>query len=263
MTSAVTSADGTAIAFDRIGAGPPLIMVVGAFNTRATTGPLAAALQERFTILNYDRRGRGDSGDTSPYSVEREVEDLDALIAEAGGSAAVFGYSSGANLALRAAAGGSAITELALYEPPLLIDESHPRPPADLAEQLAELIAAGRRGDAVELYQTQAVGIPEDVVARLRNAPFRPALEAIAHTLVYDATIIDDRTLPAELIASVATPVLVIDGEKSPPVMRNAARAVTETLPSGRRCTLAGETHDISPDATAAVLEDFLTSQVR
>jgi pimeloyl-ACP methyl ester carboxylesterase len=260
MTSTVTSADGTAIAFDRGGPGPPLIMVVGAFNTRATTGPLAAALQERFMTLNYDRRGRGDSGDTPPYSVEREIEDLDALIAEAGGSAAVFGYSSGANLALKAAADGSAITKLALYEPPLLIDESYPRPPADLPDQLAELIAAGRRGDAVELYQTKAVGIPEDVVARLRHAPFRPALEAIAHTLAYDATIIGERTLPPELIASIETPTLVIEGEKSPPVMRNAARAVADALPNGRLCTLAGQTHDISPDATAAVLEDFLDS---
>ena len=258
MTSTLTSADKTAIAFDRVGSGPPLILVVGAFNTRATTGPLAAALQERFETLNYDRRGRGESGDTPPYSVEREIEDLDALIAEAGGSSAVFGYSSGANLALKAAANGSAITKLALYEPPLLIDESHPRPPADLPARLAELIAAGRRGDAVELYQTRAVGIPEDVVAQLRHAPFRPALEAIAHTLAYDATIIGSRTLPTELIASIATPTLVIDGEKSPPVMRNAARAVADALPNGRRCTLAGQTHDISPEATAAVLEDFL-----
>jgi pimeloyl-ACP methyl ester carboxylesterase len=144
MTRTVTSADGTALAFDQLGAGPPVVMVVGAFNTRATTGPLAAALQDRLRILNYDRRGRGESGDTPPYAVEREIEDLDALIAEAGGSAAVFGYSSGANLALEAAAHGLAITKLALYEPPFLIDGSRPRPPAELPEQLAELISAGR-----------------------------------------------------------------------------------------------------------------------
>jgi pimeloyl-ACP methyl ester carboxylesterase len=256
----VTSADGTAIAFDQLGAGPPVMMVVGAFDTRSTTGPLAAALQDRFTIFNYDRRGRGDSGDTPPYSVEREIEDLDALITEAGGSAAVFGYSSGATLALKAAAHGLAITKLALYEPPFLVDESHPRPPADLAEQLAQLISAGRRGDAVELFQTKAVGIPEDVVAQMRHAPFRPALEAIAHTLVYDATIIGDLTLPTELLGSIATPTLVIDGEKTLPVMRDAARAVADALPNGRRSTLADQTHDISPDATAAVVEDFFSS---
>jgi pimeloyl-ACP methyl ester carboxylesterase len=256
----VTSADGTAIAFDRLGTGPPMIMVVGAFNTRATTSPLAVALQDRFTILNYDRRGRGDSGDTLPYSVEREIEDLEALIVEAGGSAAVFGYSSGATLALKAAAHGLSISKLALYDAPFVVDDSQPRLPGDLPEQLAKLVSAGQRGDAVELYQTKAVGIPEDVVVRMRHAPFRPGLEAIAHTLIYDATIVGDLTLPAELIPSVTAPTLVIDGEKSPPIMHSAARVLADTLPDGRRCTLAGEGHDIAPDATAAVLEEFLSS---
>jgi pimeloyl-ACP methyl ester carboxylesterase len=256
----VKSNDGTAIAFDQVGAGPPVIMVGGAFNTRAATGPLAAALQERFTVLNYDRRGRGDSGDTLPYSVEREIEDLEALIAEAGGSSAVFGYSSGATLALKAAAYGLTISKLALYEPPFLVDESRPPLPADLPKQLGELIAAGRRGDAVELYQTKAVGIPEEVVVGMRQAPFRPALEAIAHTLVYDATIVGDLTLPTDLVASIATPTLVIDGENSAPLMRSGARAVAETLPNAQRRTLVGQSHDISPDATAAVLEEFLSS---
>jgi pimeloyl-ACP methyl ester carboxylesterase len=257
----VTSADGTTIAYDLFGSGPPVIMVAAAFNTRSgSTGPLAVALQDRFTVLNYDRRGRGDSGDTAPYSVEREIEDLDALIAAAGGSAAVFGHSSGATLALRAAAQGLAISKLALYEPPFLVDESRPPLPADLPQQLTDLISAGRRGDAVELYQTKAVGIPEDVVAQMRHAPFRPALEAIAHTLAYDATIVGDLKLPTELIASITTPTLVIDGEHSPPLLRNAARAVADALPNGRPCTLAGQTHDISPDATAAVVAEFLSS---
>jgi pimeloyl-ACP methyl ester carboxylesterase len=257
---AVTSADGSRIAFDQFGAGKPIILAVGAFNERSTTEPLARALAPRFTVVNYDRRGRGDSGDTPPYSVEREIEDLDALIAEAGGSSAVFGYSSGATLALKAAANGLTITKLALYEPPFLVDESRPPLPADLPERLAQLISASRRGDAVELYQTKAIGMPEDVVAQMRHAPFRPALEAIAHTLVYDATIIGDLRLPTELIASIATPTLVIEGEKSPPMMRNAARAVANALPNGHLCTLPDQTHDISPDATAAVLEDFLSS---
>lgn len=256
----VISAGGTSIAFDQLGGGPPVILVVGAFNTRSTTGPLAAALQERFTIFNYDRRGRGDSADRAPYSVQREIEDLDALIAEARGSAAVFGYSSGANLALKAAAHGLRITKLVLYEPPFLVDGTRAPLPADLPDQLAELIARGRRGDAVELYQTGVVGMPADLVARLRHAPFRPAMEQIAHTLVYDATVIGDLTLPAESIVSIATPTLVIDGEKSPPLMRNAARAVADTLPNGRRCTLPDQSHDIAPAATAAVVENFLSS---
>ena len=259
MTSTVASADGTTIAFDRLGAGPPLIMVVGAFHTRVTAAPLAAQLEDRYTILNYDRRGRGESSDTPPYSVQREIEDLDALIAEAGGSAAVFGYSSGAALALHAAARGLAISKLVLYEPPFLVDESRPRPPADLVEQLDHLLSSGRRGDAVELYQSKVVGIPEDVVAQMRHAPFRPGLEAIAHTLVYEATIMGDFTLPTDLLASVPTPTLVIDGEKSPPFLRNAAHAVADAIPNGERRTLAGQTHEISPEETAPLVSAFLS----
>ena len=172
----VASADGTTIAFDRYGDGPPVIMAAGAFNTRSTTDPLARALAPQFTVLNYDRRGRGNSGDTTPYAVDREIEDLAALITAAGGSAAVFGYSSGATLALKAAAAGLPIAKLVLYEPPFRTDDSHPGLPPGFPAKLAGLVAAGRRGDAVELYQTQAVGIPEAVVAQLRHAPFRPGL---------------------------------------------------------------------------------------
>jgi pimeloyl-ACP methyl ester carboxylesterase len=255
--STTTSADGTVLAFDRLGSGAPVILLAGAFNTRSTTSPLAAALQSGFTVLNLDRRGRGESGDTAPYAVDREIEDIDALIAHAGGSAAVFGYSSGANLALMAAAKGLAITKLALYEPAFVVDDNHPRPPSDLPDQLAALVAAGRRGDAVELFQTRAVGMPEPVVAQLRNAPFRPELEAIAHTLVYDATVIGDLTVPAEY-ASVTVPTLVIDGGQSPPVMRQAARVVADTLANGESHTLPDQGHDIDPTATATAVEHFL-----
>ena len=259
----VVSADGTVIAFDRFGGGPPVIMAAGAFNTRTATEPLARALEQRFTVLNYDRRGRGDSGDTPPYAVDREIDDLGALITAAGESASVFGYSSGAILALKAAAAGLAITHLILYEPPFRPDDSYPPPPADLAEQVAGLVAAGRRGEAVELYQTKAIGIPEDVVAQMRHAPFRPGLEAIAHTLAYDAMICGDMSLPAGLLASVATPALVVCGEQSPSMLQAAARAVAQTLPNGRLSSLAGQTHDISPQATAPVIADFLTSKRR
>ena len=253
-----TSADGTKIAYDRYGDGPPVILIAGAFNTRSATAPLAVALQNRFTVLNPDRRGRGDSGDSPPYAVRREIEDLAALIADAGGSAAVFGYSSGAVLALEAAASGLAITKLALYEPPY-VDDTRPAPPADLLEQLDDLLSAGRRGDAVELYQAKVIGIPEDVVAQLRQAPFRPELEAIAHTLVYDATVMGDFRLKAERIASIETPTLVIAGGDSPPFLRNAARAVADALPSGEHRTLPGQTHQIDPDVTAPLVTEFLT----
>lgn len=256
--SRVHSKDGTAIAFDRDGEGSPIIMVAGAFNTRATTAPLAAALSDRFTTINYDRRGRGDSGDTQPYAVEREIEDIDALIAEAGQAAAVFGYSSGATLALKAAAAGLSISKLALYDVPFAVDDSYQPLPADFADQLAELIAAGRRGDAVELYQRVAAGIPEPVVVQMRHAPFRPALEAMAHTLVYDARVIGDLTLPADLPSAVTTPTLAIDGEESPPIMHAAARELAARLPNATRRTLAGQGHDIAPEPTAAAIAEFL-----
>lgn len=225
-TSTVNSADGTAIAFDRLGNGPPLILASGAFNTRDTTSPLAAVLRDRFTVFNYDRRGRGDSGDAPSYAVEGEIEDIDALIGAAGGSAALFGYSSGPTLALKAAAHGLTISKLALYDVPFLVDDSHQLLPADFAAQLARLITTGERGEAVELYQRVAVGIPEQVIAQMRNAPFRPALERIAHTLVYDAMVIEDRSFPTELVASLRTPTMVITGEFSPPVMHGAAEAL-------------------------------------
>ncbi|MGB8644891.1 MAG: alpha/beta hydrolase [Anaerolineae bacterium] len=248
--STVTSKDGTRIAFEQSGAGPAIILVVGAFNDRATGAPLARFLEPHFTVFNYDRRGRGDSGDTAPYAIEREIQDLQALIATAGGSAFVFGYSSGATLALRAAAQGLAISQLALYEPPPTGGKA-----GNLAPRLAELIAAGRRGDAVELFQTEAVGIPAAVVAQLRNAPFRPALEKMAHTLVYESTILG--ALPAGLVASVQAPTLVIDGAASPEVMRHAAQSLAEALPAGRYRTLDGQGHDIVPAVVAPVLQEF------
>jgi pimeloyl-ACP methyl ester carboxylesterase len=254
----VTSADGTTIAFDRFGAGRPIVMAAGAFSDRSATEPLARALAPRFTLLNYDRRGRGHSGDSAGYAVEREIEDIEALIAAAGEEPALFGYSSGATLALHAAASGVPIAKLVLYEPPFRTDETYPPLPGDLPERLADLVAAGRRGDAVELYQTEAVRIPEAAVAQMRHAPFRPGLEAIAHTLAYDATIIGDLSMPAELIASVETPTLVVCGEESSPFMRDAARALADSLPDARLRSLAGQDHGLNPSAAAPVVAEFL-----
>ncbi len=250
----VTSKDGTGIAFERSGEGPALILVLGAFNDRATGAPLSRSLEPHFTVFNYDRRGRGDSGDTAPYAIERELQDLDALLAQAGGSACVFGYSSGATLALRAAAHGLAISKLALYEPPPTGAKA-----GNLAPRLTELISAGRRGDAVELFQTEGVGIPAAVVAQMRNAPFRPALEKMAHTLVYESIILG--SLPTGLIASVRVPALVIDGEASPEVIRHPAQSLAEALPNGRYRTLDGQGHDIVPAVVGPVLEEFFLAQ--
>jgi pimeloyl-ACP methyl ester carboxylesterase len=205
-------------------------------------------------VFNYDRRGRAESGDTAPYAIQREIEDLDALIAQAGGSASVFGYSSGAILSLRAAAKGLSISRLALYDPPPTGGKA-----GTLAPQLTELITAGRRGEAVELFQTKAVGIPAEVVAQLRNAPFRPALEKLAHTLIYESTILG--SMPRGLVSSVQIPTLVLDAEKDPEVMHQAAQSLAEALPKGRYRRLEGQTHDIVPAVVAPVLEEFLLVQ--
>jgi pimeloyl-ACP methyl ester carboxylesterase len=251
------SADGTRIAFDQFGDGPPVILVVGAFNDRSTGGPLADALKSRMTVFNYDRRGRGASGDNQPYGVEREIEDLDALIREAGGEAAVFGYSSGANLALEAAAGGLNIAKLALYEAAFIVGDGPPRPPKDMAAQLAKLVSSDRRGEAVELFQTRLVVIPEQVVIQMRNAPFRPALEATAHTLVYEATIVGDLTLPTDRLRSIKVPTLAVYGGASPSFMGNAAKAIANAVPNGQVRALDGQGHDIVPAALAPVLLEF------
>jgi pimeloyl-ACP methyl ester carboxylesterase len=256
----VISKDGTPIAFDQSGEGPPIILVVGAFNSSSTGAPLAAQLSEHFTVFNYDRRGRGASGDGTLYAIEREIEDLAALIAEAGGAASVFGYSSGAILTLKAAASGLAISRLALYEPTFLVDNGFPQRAQDISVRLTELISSGHRGDAVELYQTEMVGIPAEIVAQLRHAPFRPALENIAHTLVYDATIMGDLPALAEQLPSITIPTLVISGGNSQARMRSVAQTLADALPNAQHRSLEGQTHDIVPAVLAPVLEEFFAS---
>ena len=255
-----TSSDGTTIAFDRLGDGPPVILVCGASTDRSANARLAALLARRFTVFNYDRRGRGDSGDTPPYAVEREVDDLDAVIAAAGGSAFVYGTSSGGVLALHAAASGLAIRKLALWEPPFVLDESH-RPPPDQVERYDEMISEGRRGDAVEYFMTQVVGLPPEFVAEAHNTPFWGAQEALAHTLAYDATIMGDYSLPIERAAAVTAPTLVVAGGASFPFMRETARALADVIPAGQHRVLKGQEHNVAAEALAPVLEKYFKDQ--
>ena len=246
------SSDGTEIAFDRLGQGQPIILVSGATTDRRVHAPLAELLAAGHAVLNYDRRGRGDSGDTLPYAVEREFEDLGAVIAAAGGSATVFGSSSGAILALRGAMAGLPITRLTLWEPPFLVERW-----GEYVSSLRGALAAGRRGDAVAVFMRQ-VGLPEEQIAGMRRSAMWAELETIAHTLAYDAAIMGDRSLPTGLIASVTAPALVISGEQSPPFLRSAAQAAAAALPDGRLASLPGQTHDIDPQATAPVMAEFL-----
>jgi alpha-beta hydrolase superfamily lysophospholipase len=253
----VHSKDGTMIAFDRLGDGPPIILVCGGSVDRSSNAPLAALLAEHFTVFNYDRRGRGDSGDTPPYAALREVEDIDAVIAAAGGSACLYGTSSGAALALEAAASQLAITKLALWEPPFILGDSRPRPPADTARIYTELVSAGRRGDAVEYFMAKVVGLPPDFVAFARSQPWWAAQEAIAHTLAYDATIMGDYSLPTERAAAVRIPTLVLDGGASFAWIGETAQALADVLPHGQRRTLEGQTHDVAAEVIAPVLVEF------
>src|SRR5947209_13513199 len=259
----VISKDGTTIAFDRSGQGPTLILVGGAFQHRAIdprTAQLAALLAQHFTVFHYDRRGRGDSSDTLPYTVEREVEDLDALIKEAGGQAAVFGMSSGGVLALEAAKHGLAITKLALYELPFNSgDESGRQASENYTRQLTALLTEGRRGDAVALAMT-TWGAPAEAIAGMRQTPIWPLFESVAPTPAYDNAIMGNGTVPNQRLASLPAPTLVIDGGASPAFMQSAAQTLADAFPNAQRRTLEGQTHDVAPDALAPVLEEFFVA---
>src|SRR2546426_684724 len=210
-----------------------------------------------FTVFAYDRRGRGDSGDTAPYAVEREIEDLAALVRQAGGSACVHAMSSGAVLALHAAASGLSIKRLALYEPPFMVGTPAHLPPADHQAQLVRLIAEGRRGEAVKYYMKDIIGMPGLLVAVFRFLPMWSKLKAVAPSLPYDSAIMGDFSLPTRRAASLTLPTLVITGEKSMPVLRDAAARLAEVIPGARSRTLLGQTHNVSAQALAPVLKEF------
>ena len=260
----VTSKDGTTIAFDISGEGPPLLVVGGALNDRYAAATLAGLLAPGFTVYAYDRRGRGDSGDTPSYAVEREVEDLQALVEDAGGAAFAFGHSSGAVLALESAVATPGITKLVLYEPPFIVDDSRPPLPDDYVSHLKELAATDRRGEAVEYFMTTGVGVPAEAIPSMRESPFWPSLEAVAHTLWYDGVIMGEnmvgKPLSGDRWSSVTIPTLVIDGGASPPSMRNAVQQLVDVLPNARRLTMEGQTHEVDPSLLAPVLTEFFTS---
>lgn len=255
---AVTSADGTSIGYERTGSGPALVLVDGAMCYRAAgpMRPLAALLRDSFTVYTYDRRGRGDSSDTAPYAVAREVEDLQALIVRAGGEASVYAISSGAALALASAAAGRSITKLALYEPPFMAEVEDGTRTEEYSGRLTELLDAGRHGDAVALFMTH-VGMPAQAVAGMRAQPGWAALEAIAPTLGYDDEVLGDGSVPRELASTIAVPALVLAGGASPQSLQQAAKATADALPAAEHRTLDGQTHDVAPDALAPVLVEF------
>jgi pimeloyl-ACP methyl ester carboxylesterase len=261
----VLSADGTAISFDAWGDGQPLIMVHGATAHRAVSdlhARVGELLRDEFRVYSYDRRGRGDSGDTPPYAVRREVEDLAALIADAGAPAVICGFSSGAVLTLDAAAAGLPIRKLALFEPPFVVGDSRPPIPADYVQRLDASVAGGRPGDAVELFLAAAAGVPVEQVAGIRQSPFWPALEAVAHTIAYDGRIMGSTMsgapLPTDRWAAVSVPTLVMYGRGTEPWLISAAGALTDLLPTASLRGVEGAQHSVAAEVLAPVLREFI-----
>lgn len=258
------SADGTPIGYDQRGDGPPVVLVTGALGDRDTLAPLANTLARNFTVFNYDRRGRGESGDLVPYGVAREIEDLAAIITEAGGSAAVYGHSSGAGLALRAAASGLPIVRLVLHEAPYVTDDEDERRSArDFAVRLHELLGERRRGDAVALFM-ETTGTPPETVAQWRTESWWPTLEARAHTIAYDSAVMGDEKgggVPTDLVASIRMPTLVLSGGDSFDFVHEVAHQITELLPDGRHRVIEGQGHNVPAEVLAPVLTPFLGVQ--
>ncbi|MET7344603.1 MULTISPECIES: alpha/beta fold hydrolase [Streptomyces] len=262
----VTSADGTEIAFEQSGRGPAVVLVASALADRSDTAKLATLLAHHFTVINYDRRGRGASGDAATYAPDREIEDIAALVEHVGGSASLFGSSSGAVLALRAAAAGVNVDRLALYEPPFVVGEGDDGPPKDLAQQITALLAEGRHSDAVKYFMTRVQGMPGTAVFFMKLMPKMWAnLTKLASTLPYDIAVMGDtqqgKPLDAEEWKGVALPTRVLTGGKSPAAFQRAALAVTEILPQADHRTLPGLNHGavvMAPKKIAPQIIEFI-----
>ena len=260
MDNKTFSRDGTPIAYGRSGQGPAVILVSGAMSTGGTVAPLAVPLSERYSVLVYDRRGRGKSGDTAPYAVAREVDDLAALIDAAGGEACLCGVSSGGALVLEAAASGLPVRRVAVYETPFAdFLDGGAEQNADYTEKLTTALAEGRRGDAVELF-LRLTGMGEDMIQGARHSPMWSGMEAVAPTLAYDNATMAGGLVPRDRLASLTVPVLAVAGGASPEWMREGTRAVAEAAPKGSYRVLEGQTHMVDPTALAPVLAEFFAT---
>lgn len=258
----VISKDGTVIAYEKIGSGKPLILIDGALCYRSF-GPmpkLAPLLAQHFTVYYYDRRGRGDSTDVQPYSVQREVEDIAALVNEAGGSAYLAGLSSGAALTLRAAEAGLNVPKIALYEPPFVYEKESEKSKIDHGANLKSLLASDKRGDAVKYFMVKMVGAPAIAAFIMGLMPMWKKLKAVAHTIPYDAAVMGDFTVPTERILKITTPALIAGGGKSPASLHNAVQLVADSLPNKTLKWLEGQTHNVKAEVLAPVLIEFFAS---
>ncbi|HEY0678452.1 MAG TPA: alpha/beta hydrolase [Chitinophagaceae bacterium] len=259
--STVISRDTTPIAYEKSGKGPNLILVNGALSYRKSKGvkELVNKLATDFTVTSYDRRGRGESGDTKPYRVEKEIQDIEALIDELGGSAYLFGVSSGAALALLAAKnpGQDKISKLALYEPPFgFASVMGQKEYDDEKKKINEFVNAGKPGDAITVF-FQSLGTPPEQIEAMKKSPDWKEMESVGHTLVYDFEILGDGNIPVDLAKNVYVPTLIMDGEKSFDFMHTTADTLVKTIPNAKRKTLKNQTHELSPDVIAPVLKEF------
>lgn len=258
----VKSNDGTAIAYDLIGEGPPVVLISGGLNQRIMYGKLVGPLSEQHTVFNYDRRGRGDSGDGDPdtYTIEREIEDLATVIDAIGEPASVFGNCTGGIIALHAAAAGVPMEKLGLYEPPWAVGGDKPVAGPDYLDRLKALIDAGKRDEAIMMFQKEAVGASDEFVQRLRNHPAWPIIVGLAHTLVYDRVVVGDGSIPADVIRKVDVPTLLMEGGASSSWQRNACTEVANLLPNVQREVLPGQGHVFPLVESAPYLLKFFGS---
>ena len=255
-----TSADGTVIAYDRAGAGPALIVSVGAFCTRGTFAA-PPGLTAQFTVVTYDRRGRGDSGDTAPFTPEKEYEDLAAVAAATGSQPPfLFGHSSGAAIALRAVAAGLPAAGVVAYEAPFTNDDT-PQPETDPAERIRRLVSAGRDRDAVIYWMKDVVRVPQPVIAQMDGAPWVTALEPLARTLPYDLAVTGGG-VPAGELGRITAPVLVLGGANSPAWFRRSVAEQAAAIPGAQRRTLDGYDHNVPPEVIAPILASFFGTAV-
>jgi pimeloyl-ACP methyl ester carboxylesterase len=255
----VTSADGTRIAVERRGSGPALVVVNGALSVGTTSNMYGPLLEPRFTLVRYDRRGRGASGDGPAYAPEREIEDLAAVLeaASADGSAFVLGHSSGAILALEAAMHGLPVARLAVNEPPYIVEGTRDRPSPDVADQISAQIADGDREGALRTFFTVAVGLPPAAIEYVEGSPDWPPMLAVAHTAAYDVALAGHSEIPAERLAMLRLPVLVVRGGASFPWIGETARQVADAVPGAELVTLPGQPHSPAPEAIAPELVRF------
>lgn len=260
----VTSKDRTKIAYDKQGQGRVVILVGGGLVDRSENMPLASELAKHFTVYNYDRRGRGKSSNTLPYAVEHEIEDIDALIMEAGGTAYLYGVSSGGALVLEAAAAGLAVDKLAVYELPYSIDDAALERWEEYVKNLTAALARNRRDDALALFM-QVAGSSEEQIKGAKQSPFWSGGVDLAHTLAYDAAVLGDHGIPTARFTKINQPVLIVTGERIDPHMANqqpdffgqAADAAVAAIPQAERITLKGQTHMADPKIIASMLVEF------